>query len=288
MARAYVHEKPFLAPPDALTDLFSLRYPLQECIERTNALGVMAQLRRDGDVPKMSVKITENLSAFIQNIVLTMVIEDVAPAEDFTATITRMSLLDDSEAATPPPKHPHHINMDRLVEALRFHGAQYNRKRFGSVILRSNVLDAAALIFATGKIVSTGCPRIELSLAHVHDIVATLQAVLPRPFHACTPVLCNIVSSGVFPNCICTDYMVSYYSRWCSHVGRFPGVMISNQEKLGDRVVLIFTSGRYCHSGAQSPQQVYDDMKFVYPILLACQATPERIKVNDRIRAHAA
>lgn len=167
------------------------------------------------------------------------------------------------------------IPIDSLVYQLRHVGIQYNPKRFAAAIFRNDMLRSAALIFASGNFVSTGCARMELALWMFKETLDKLAEADYDDFEEPHPQLKNIVSSGRLPNGICTYLLAALHSDCCRRADRFPGTMIQDPARIGKRVILVFDSGKVCHSGAHSIDEIRNDIQTIYPMLVECQRTAE-------------
>lgn len=167
------------------------------------------------------------------------------------------------------------IPIDALVYRLRHVGIQYNPKRFAAAIFRNDNLRSAALIFASGNFVSTGCARMELALWMFKETLDKIAEADYDDFEEPHPQLRNIVSSGRLPNGICTYLLAATHSDCCRRADRFPGTMIQDPSRIGKRVILVFDSGKVCHSGAHSIDEIRHDMQVIYPMLVECQRSAE-------------
>lgn len=167
------------------------------------------------------------------------------------------------------------IPIDALVYRLRHVGIQYNPKRFAAAIFRNDNLRSAALIFASGNFVSTGCARMELALWMFKETLDKIAEADYDDFEEPSPRLRNIVSSGRLPNGICTYLLAALHSDCCRRADRFPGTMVQDPARIGKRVILVFDSGKVCHSGAHSIDEIRHDMQVIYPMLVECQRTAE-------------
>jgi TATA-box binding protein (TBP) (component of TFIID and TFIIIB) len=168
---------------------------------------------------------------------------------------------------------------------MRNYGVQFNSKRFSSIIKRNTELMSSILLFYNGKLVSTGCNRIELALYQFHEFIAKLSPFLERPFVIEKPILQNIVSNGYFPNRICINLLAVRYPQYCARVRCFPTTQINDPERMGHRVILVFETGKVCQIGARCPNHIYEDMVFAYRLLYECQATKENEAEESRCRA---
>lgn len=194
-------------------------------------------------------------------------------------------IAEEEESMSPPPPaaaegdedefERYRIPIDALVYRLRHVGIQYNPKRFAAAIFRNDNLRSAALIFASGNFVSTGCARMELALWMFKETLDKIAEADYDNFEEPCPQLRNIVSSGRLPNGICTYLLAALHSDCCRRADRFPGTMIQDPTRIGKRVILVFDSGKVCHSGAHSIEEIRHDMQVIYPMLIECQRTAE-------------
>ena len=267
----------FAAPPHDVMPFFCLQDNLLDSKEAIGADILLEKWKENAEeMIKIEVPIfsmnhhdkdggdsgVSNFSMCIQNMVLTFEIKDTPP-EHMKTRDSEFSLRGQA------------LDLMTLTRHWRFMGAQYNPGRFDSVIMRQRKYDAASLYFNSGKLVLTGCFRPEQALDQAITEEKNLNDILDMEMTIHSPVLQNIVSSGVFPYEICINYMAVMYSSICYKVGKFPGTMIKYPSQFGDRAILVFDSGQICHSGARNPMCIYEDMKKVCKILMNCIATPE-------------
>jgi len=264
----------FSPPPYEILSLFEFQESIAESMRHIGAEDFIATHgSHELGIPRIEIPIFTipdkliplRFAMKIQNIVLTLKIKDLGIGKQEA---------DDQEFAESL------LNLPYVSRAWRYMGAQYNPVRFDSVIMRKRIYDAAALYFSSGKLVLTGCYRPELALDQARREMRNIISIINQPSVVCDPTLQNIVSSGEFPYKICANYMAVMYPTICSKVGKFPGTMIKDPERFGDRVILVFRSGRLCHSGARNPMQIYEDIKNVCPILVECISTPKREELD--------
>jgi TATA-box binding protein (TBP) (component of TFIID and TFIIIB) len=317
--------KPFCEPPHAIQTQFDLSHDAsyKDSIERLGVEDAIKTFRQQQLRERVRIAITEDFTMEVQNIVLTLRLRDPSPLQSpflavDTATATdddtrrpppftprpfsssyydnnspdRDRFAADSQPLLPPPAandddgmRDYELNLNSLVLSMRNYGVQFNSKRFSSIIKRNTELMSSILLFYNGKLVSTGCNRIELALYQFHEFIAKLSPFLERPFVIEKPILQNIVSNGYFPNRICINLLAVRYPQYCARVRCFPTTQINDPERMGHRVILVFETGKVCQIGARCPNHIYEDMVFAYRLLYECQATKENEAEESRCRA---
>ena len=267
----------FAPKPLEATRKFTFVGSVEESLERIEAGAILDELKRSGSVPKFAIQITEGtdeeagFSMYIQNIVVTA---RIVPEGDGEFDPDHHYLMETGKARESS------LDLSYVTRSWRHLGVQSNPVRFGSVISRTKDYDAAALYFNTGRIVATGCSRPEFALDQLLEQKKKLEEILPWPFTVPAPDLENLVSSGVFPRPICVNYMAVAFNFKFRKVLGFSGAIIH----IGDRAILVFSTGSLCHSGGRNPMDIYNDVKDIFPILIQCQATPELVKLDEKCK----
>lgn len=171
------------------------------------------------------------------------------------------------------------LNLVEMLRLLRHYGAEHNKQKFGAVMIRNLNFGAALSIFATRRMICTGCHNmpqamkiLEFGANRLFDI-----DMCPEMKELPPPEICNIVLSGEFPNRICLHVMLDKYPDRCKVVTNPPGLTVS-MPYLDKRSIFVFSTGKITHSGVNNPIEIYEDIKSVYSILCDCQDTKENLK----------
>lgn len=271
---------PLYPLPTKVVDKFELPGDFDECLayasrEEEEEGGAEDGEERQRQFSKPEMKICQQFSMFIQNSVYTCALKN-----------TDLEGHDGMVASAPNKGNSAFSGMDLgyVTRSLRYNGVQFNSPRFDAMVSRDQTFDSANLMFNTGRLVNTGCSLPKHALGHIKRDTDLLRKILPVETALEKPKLQNLVSTGAFPNRICTYLMAVKHSDICSRLRPFPGTMIRDARRFGERVILVFPSGRVCHSGGRNPKQVYDDITTILPLLIKCQATPANLKDNEKCR----
>lgn len=158
------------------------------------------------------------------------------------------------------------LNLEGLAVDLRKHGAQYNKKEFAAIVIRSGTI--SILLFSQGKIVCTGAKNVEEALGLLNQLVTDLKGFGYYAITLNDVRIQNIVVCMKLPWVIDLEGFHSRYSQICTYAPDvFPGCIIKYFEKFGTATSLVFRSGFVVIAGLKKVEELENLMTSI-PVLI--------------------
>lgn len=162
------------------------------------------------------------------------------------------------------------VNLDTLLDlktiAMRARNAEYNPKRFASVVMRIRDPKTTALIFASGKVVCTGAKSEKAAKDATRKYAKIIQKLdFPAKFKDFK--IQNVVASVDLKFPVRLEGLAFSYGAFCQYEPElFPGLVFRMaQPKV---VLLIFVSGKVVFTGAKERAHIVEAFNNIYPVLL--------------------
>lgn len=275
-----VHHSPDVAPamefsgePVELSEMLDMHGNLQEILSQhvDEDAGATAACFQE----RLSIGVAGNLTMQVSNIVFKQLL---------FSSDTALGDIHELDEMPSDAVKLQRFDMTYLTMLLRAYAPTYNKQRFEAIMLRNANFRAALLIFATRRMLCTGCCNVAQALRLLAFGVDRLNEndQCPPKHLLPPPQVCNIVLSGRFPNNICLHVMLDRYADCCAIAHNPPGVSISLWER-SSRSIFVFSTGNVTHSGISYPQEIYEDMCKVYRMLCECQDTAENLKLERKL-----
>lgn len=161
------------------------------------------------------------------------------------------------------------VNLDCPLDlkkiALHARNAEYNPKRFAAVIMRIRDPKSTALIFASGKMVVTGC-KSEMDSKHAARRYGRILQKLGFVVTFKEFKVQNMVGSCDVKFPIRLEGLAHTHGIFCSYEPElFPGLIYRMVDP--KIVLLIFVSGKVVLTGAKKREEIYSAFENIYPVL---------------------
>lgn len=156
--------------------------------------------------------------------------------------------------------------LDLKKIALQTKNTEFNPKRFSAVIMRIQEPKATALIFASGKVVCTGCKSEHDAKLAARKVAKTLKRLeFEATFNEFK--VQNIVGSTDVKFPIRLEGLAFAHAAFSSYEPElFPGLIYRMRSP--KVVLLIFVSGKIVLTGAKSSSDIYNSFENIYPVLM--------------------
>lgn len=140
--------------------------------------------------------------------------------------------------------------LDLVALASRIPGAEYDKRRFPGLIVRSSSPRFAALIFNSGKLVLTGLPHPDAIPVAIEAVLALLRAAGVEAEARAAPKIVNLVMSGHLGEPVSLHHLA--IARGLEGIEyepeQFPGLVY----RAAAGVALVFATGAIVVTGAKS------------------------------------
>ncbi|KAL3785568.1 hypothetical protein ACHAWO_009402 [Cyclotella atomus] len=158
------------------------------------------------------------------------------------------------------------VRLDLKQIALRCRNTEFNPRRFAAVIMRLREPRATALLFASGRMVVTGCKNSHNCALAAKKFSFIVSKVGFQPSPLIDFKIQNVVGTVDVGFPIRLEGVVYAHPTFSSYEPElFPGLIYRLAQP---RVVfLIFVSGKVVITGAKTEEQMVEGLKKVYPIL---------------------
>jgi transcription initiation factor TFIID TATA-box-binding protein len=159
------------------------------------------------------------------------------------------------------------VRLDLKKIALKCRNTEFNPRRFGAVIMRLREPKATALLFASGKIVISGCKSTHNATLACKKFAYIVERVGFQPKEFVDFKVQNIVGTLDVGFPIRLEGLVYAHSAFASYEPElFPGLIY---RLVSPRVVfLIFVSGKIVITGAKKESDLSNALTKIYPVLV--------------------
>lgn len=178
----------------------------------------------------------------------------------------------------------HSINLKYVAISLACMGAQFNRKRFAAVIIRSRRPKIAILLFEIGKMVCTGAKNVDQARFMIFKCIRNLRKIgytnidIVNGLH-----IQNLVASASLPWEMDLPSISNQYTACCSYEPElFPGAILRFTD-IAPRTMLLFRSGKMVVTGAKCLAQVIETIAYIVPLIKSFSITGKGVNGIGRL-----
>ncbi|KAG5182401.1 transcription factor TFIID-domain-containing protein [Tribonema minus] len=156
------------------------------------------------------------------------------------------------------------LDLQAVVQASR--NAEYNPKRFAACVMRLRDPKCTALVFASGKMIITGCKSYLGATTGARSFVRILRKVGFRRAGVNDPTPQNIVTTCDMGFPIRLEGLVCDHARYATYEPElFPGLIYRLEHP--KVVLIIFVSGKVVMTGGKSLVAMQAAFEIMYPVL---------------------
>jgi len=147
----------------------------------------------------------------------------------------------------------HDIPLEKMAATLS--NTEYNPEQFPGLVIRIKDPKTSALIFSSGKIVSTGARTIEQVEASIKKIIKSLEKINIKIKIKPEIKIQNIVASGAVGMPLNLNELAMKLDNTEYEPEQFPGLVYKLQK--GRATFLLFSNGKVVCTGTKSEEEVY-------------------------------
>lgn len=176
------------------------------------------------------------------------------------------------------------LQLEKLAVKLRGNGAQYNKKEFAAIVIRSKTI--SILLFSQGKIVCTGAKYVSEALEMLDLLLKDLNEICQQNIKLDDVRIQNIVVCVKLPWVIDLKSFSQQYSQYCTYAADvFPGNIIKHPS-FNKTTSLVFVSGYMVIAGLKTIDELEKLMNTIPPLIKEFKITsnrPNTIVIDDGV-----